>query len=131
MVDSLDRQIMAIAAAGTNVIRENAGKIIIGGGTTVAVQSTDTFKSRDARAVVAGMRNRAALPREQELYVGYINPDDPSYCLYAQRACHMTFVRNLMQLRGVPRTSTVLPPTFGTAPLERGPYGSTRHIVDV
>jgi N4-gp56 family major capsid protein len=75
MVDSLDRQIMAIAAAGTNFIRENAGKMLIGSGTTAAVTSTDLFKSRDARAVVAGMRNRAALPREGELYVGYINPD--------------------------------------------------------
>lgn len=77
MVDSLDRQIMAIAAAGTNVIRENAGKMVINGGTTAAVSYTsgDFFKSRDARAVVAGMRNRAALPREGELYVGYINPD--------------------------------------------------------
>jgi len=76
MVDSLDRQIMAIAAAGTNYIRENAGKMLIGSGTTAAVTSSDTFKSRDARAVVAGMRKRAALPREQELYVGYINPDE-------------------------------------------------------
>lgn len=76
MVDSLDRQIMTIASAGTNVIRENAGKMIINGGTTVAVQSTDVFKSRDARAVVTGMRSRAALPRDAELYVGYLHPDD-------------------------------------------------------
>lgn len=75
MVDSLDRIILAIAVAGTNVIRENAGKMLLNAGTTAAVASTDTFKSRDARAVVAGMRNRAALPREGELYVGYINPD--------------------------------------------------------
>lgn len=78
MVDSLDRQIMAIAAAGTNVIRENAGKMLINAGTTAAVVSTDTFKSRDARAVVAGMRTRSALPRDAELYVGYIHPDAPS-----------------------------------------------------
>lgn len=76
MVDSLDRQIMTIASAGTNVIRENAGKMVINGGTTAAVASTDTFKSRDARAVVTGMRTRAALPREAELYVGYIHPDE-------------------------------------------------------
>ena len=76
MVDSLDRQIMAVAAAGTNVIRENGGKMIINGGTTAAVASTDTFKSRDARAVVTGMRTRAALPRDAELYVGYMHPDE-------------------------------------------------------
>lgn len=78
MVDSLDRQVMTLAAGGTNVIRENGGKMIINGGTTAAVTSTDIFKSRDARAVVAGMRNRAALPREGELYIGYINPDEPA-----------------------------------------------------
>jgi len=66
---------MAIASAGTNVIRENAGKMLINAGTTGAVVSTDTFKSRDARAVVTGMRTRAALPRDAELYVGYMHPD--------------------------------------------------------
>jgi N4-gp56 family major capsid protein len=75
LVDSLDRVIMAVAIAGTNFIRENAGKMLIGSGTTAAVASTDVFKSRDARAATAGMRTRAALPREGELYIGYIHPD--------------------------------------------------------
>lgn len=75
MVDSLDRVIMPIVSNGTNVIRENGGKMLINGGTTGAVASTDVFTSRDARAVVTGMRNRAALPRQAELYVGYIHPD--------------------------------------------------------
>lgn len=66
---------MAVAAGGTNVIRENAGKMLINAGTTAAVVSTDIFKSRDARAVVTGMRTRAALPRDAELYVGYMHPD--------------------------------------------------------
>lgn len=76
MVDSLDRIIMPIVNGGTNVIRENGGKMLINGGTTAAVTSTDVFTSRDARAVVTGMRTRAALPRQEELYVGYIHPDD-------------------------------------------------------
>lgn len=77
MVDTLDRQVMAVASAGTNVIRENAGKMLINAGTTGAVTNTDTFKSRDARAAVTGLRGRNAIPREEELYVGYIHPDAP------------------------------------------------------
>lgn len=82
MVDSLDNQIRTVAGAGTNVIRENAGKQLINAGTTVAVQSTDTFKSRNARASTTELRKRAALPRDAELYIGYIHPD----CSYDLRS---------------------------------------------
>lgn len=75
MVDSLDGKILGVAVGGTNFIRSNGGVMMINSGTTVATTSTDVFKSDHARAVTAGMRKRAVLPREQELFVGYINPD--------------------------------------------------------
>lgn len=83
MVNSLDVQIRNVLDAGTNVIRENGDVMIINGGTTAAVTSDDVFRSRDARAAVAGMRTRAALPREEELYIAYVHPDQ-SYDLRSE-----------------------------------------------
>lgn len=75
MVDSLDRVIMAVAIAGTNVIRENSGAMLINSGALASVKSTDTFKSKHGRAAAAGLRGRSSLPREGELYIGYTHPD--------------------------------------------------------
>lgn len=76
MVDSLDVVIRNIAIAGTNVLGENGGNLKIGGAfSRTAVVDTDTFKSRDARAAVSKLRARNALPRMDELFVGYIHPD--------------------------------------------------------
>lgn len=118
MVDSLDRVIMPIASGGTNAIRENGGKMLIGGGTTAGVLSTDVFTSRDARAAVAGMRARAVLPREAELYIGYIHPDEQGNLYGANPSfgpCRMTFVRKVIQPHGVRRMSTAQRRTSGTA----------------
>lgn len=75
MVDSLDVIIRQIADLGTNVIRENGGVMLINGGTADGVTDTDTFLSRDARAVVTRLRTSNALPRMDELFLGYIHPD--------------------------------------------------------
>lgn len=75
MVDSLDRLILNVALGGTNVIGENGGALKFTGFVRTNVVDTDTFKSRDARAAVAALRARNALPRLEELFVGYIHPD--------------------------------------------------------
>jgi len=76
MVDSLDRLIMTVALGGTNVLGENGGAMKIAGAfARTSVVDTDTFKSRDARAAVAQLRGRNALPRMEDLFVGYIHPD--------------------------------------------------------
>jgi len=75
MVNSLDEVIRTVALGGTNVIGENAGALKFTGFSRTATVDTDTFKSRDARAAVAALRGRNALPRMEELFVGYIHPD--------------------------------------------------------
>lgn len=75
MVNSLDQVIRDVALAGTNVIGENAGVLKFTGFSRTATVDTDTFKSRDARAAVTALRGRDALPRMEELFVGYIHPD--------------------------------------------------------
>jgi N4-gp56 family major capsid protein len=76
MVDSLDRLIMNVALGGSNVLGENGGAMKLGGAfSRTAVVDTDTFKSRNARAAVAQLRGRNALPRMEDLFVGYIHPD--------------------------------------------------------
>lgn len=83
LVDSLDRQVQALAVAGSNVIYENAGALKITGGARASVASTDTLKSRDLRAAVALLRGRNALPRTQELFTAIIHPDQ-SYDLRSE-----------------------------------------------
>lgn len=75
MVDSLDIQVRDVAGGGDNVIRENAGSMLINGGATNSVTATDVFLSRDARAAVAKLRGGNALPRMNDAYVAYIHPD--------------------------------------------------------
>lgn len=87
LVDSLDRQVMAFAAAGTNVIYENGGVLKITGGARTSVVSngtiTDSLKSRDLRAAVALLRGRLALPRSGELFTAVVHPDQ-SYDLRSE-----------------------------------------------
>lgn len=84
LVDSLDRQVMALAVAGTNVIYENGGALKITGGARNAVTSSaDALKSRDLRAAVALLRGRNALPRTSELFTAVIHPDQ-SYDLRSE-----------------------------------------------
>lgn len=77
MLDSLDTVVRDIIRQGNNVVRENAGalKPVSAPGTTGAVASTDTFKSRDIRAAVAYLRTKNAMPRAGENYVGYLHPN--------------------------------------------------------
>lgn len=85
MVNSLDEVIRDVALAGTNVIGENAGALKFTGFSRTATVDTDTFKSRDARAAVTALRNRNAMPRKEELFVGYIHPS-VSYDLRSESA---------------------------------------------
>lgn len=73
--DSLDDVVRDILVAGTNVIRENAGAMLMNSGTTGAVAATDTFKSRDARAAVARLRGSKAVPRFGNLFAAFVHPD--------------------------------------------------------
>lgn len=74
MVDSIDTVVRDVLRVGTNVIREIAGALTIGGA-TASVTATDTFKSRDIRAAVAKMRGASVVPREGSSFVGYMHPD--------------------------------------------------------
>lgn len=74
MVDSLDAVVLNVLIGGTNVVRENAGNMLINGGTTGAVASTDVFKSRDIFATTANLRNNKAIPRKGPLYWAAISP---------------------------------------------------------
>jgi N4-gp56 family major capsid protein len=74
MIKSLDTIAQNVLKAGSNVIRENAGAMVIGG-TTVAVQGTDTIKSRDFRAAVAKLRGGSAMPTDGSLYTAVVHPD--------------------------------------------------------
>lgn len=74
MVNSLDEVIRDVALTGTNVIGENAGNLKFTGFSRTATVDTDIIKSRDARAAVTALRNRNALPRNEETFIGYIHP---------------------------------------------------------
>lgn len=75
MVDSIDVIVRDVLRQGTNVVREVAGNMAINTSATANVTSTDSFKSRDIRAVVAKMRAAAVMPREGSSFVGYMHPD--------------------------------------------------------
>jgi len=75
MVDSLDQVVRDVIRVGTNVIRENAGSMVINGGTTGAVANADKIQSRDIRAAVAKLRAGSAMPRVGDAFVGYLHPD--------------------------------------------------------
>lgn len=75
MLDSLDVLVRDEALTGTNAVRVNGGNVLINSGTTGAVTSTDIFESAVGRTAVAMLRNQKVLPRLDNLYVGYMNPD--------------------------------------------------------
>ena len=74
MADSLDVLAQTPIRGGTNVIRENAGSLVVGG-TTAAVAATDTAKSRDFRIAVAKLRGNNAVPIRGSLYGAVVHPD--------------------------------------------------------
>lgn len=82
MNDSLDNQVRSVLIAGTNVTREISGTMTFNGGTTATVTDSDTFASKHARSASTKLRTRASMPREHELYVGFIHPD----CSYDLRS---------------------------------------------
>lgn len=75
MRDSMDSVVLDVVRQGTQVVREISGALNVGGGSTATVTATDTFKSRDIRAAVAKLRDGKVLPRIENSYAGYINPD--------------------------------------------------------
>lgn len=74
MADSVDVLAQTVLRAGTNVIREVAGSMVIGGATNT-ITSTDTVKSRDFRAAVAKLRGNNAVPVRGMLYGAVVHPD--------------------------------------------------------
>ena len=74
MRDSLDAVVRDVIRLGTNVIRNQAGVLTVGGA-TVSVTATDIFDSRFARYCVAKLRGGAAVPRKEALYWCAIHPD--------------------------------------------------------
>lgn len=75
MLDSVDVLVRDTALGGTNVIRVNGGNVVINSGTTGAITGTDIMESAVGRSAVAVLRNFKALPRVDNLYVAYVNPD--------------------------------------------------------
>ncbi len=75
MNDSIDLIVRDVLRVGTNVVREIGGNMAINTGATASVTATDSFKSRDIRAVVSKMRAAAVMPREGSSFVGYMHPD--------------------------------------------------------
>jgi N4-gp56 family major capsid protein len=75
MLDSIDVLVRDVALTGTNVVRRNGGNLQINSGTTGAVTGTDIITSSMIRATTALLRQNKALPRVDNLYVGYMNPD--------------------------------------------------------
>ncbi len=75
MNDSIDIIVRDVLRQGTNVVREIGGNMAINTGATASVTATDSFKSRDVRAVVSKMRAAAVMPREGSSFVGYMHPD--------------------------------------------------------
>jgi N4-gp56 family major capsid protein len=75
MLDSMDILVRDTALGGTNAIRVNGTSVLINSGTTGAVEDGDIMESAVGRATVAVLRNRKAMPRVDNLYVAYVNPD--------------------------------------------------------
>ena len=74
MLNSLDVLIQTVIRAGSNVIRENNGSLVVGGATN-AVKSTDLIQSRDIRVAVAKLRGHAVIPWSGSDFMGVIHPD--------------------------------------------------------
>ena len=74
MADSMDVLSQTPLRAGSNVIREVGGDLVIGGATS-GVTATDTVKSRDFRTAVAKLRGNSAVPTFGSLYTAIVHPD--------------------------------------------------------
>lgn len=74
LADSVDTLVQAKLYASTNVIREIAGTMTIGGATNT-ITSSDTVKSRDFRAAVAKLRGASVVPWRGSLYGAVVHPD--------------------------------------------------------
>jgi len=75
MVDSIDAVVLNTLVAGTNVIREAGGAMLINSGANSSITSTDIIQSRDVRAAVTKLRTNKALPRKGSLYWAAIHPE--------------------------------------------------------
>ena len=70
MADSIDKLVVAVARAGTNVIYANAAHA-----STVTTVATDTLTGASIRKSVAKLRAGNAVPREGMLYAAYVHPE--------------------------------------------------------
>jgi N4-gp56 family major capsid protein len=75
MVDSIDAVVLNVLVAGTNVLREAGGALLINSGANSSITSTDIIQSRDVRTAVAKLRTNKALPRKGSLYWAAIHPE--------------------------------------------------------
>jgi N4-gp56 family major capsid protein len=75
MVDSIDSVVLNVLTAGTNVLREAGGALLINSGANSSITGTDIIQSRDVRTAVAKLRTNKALPRKGSLYWGAIHPE--------------------------------------------------------
>jgi len=75
MVDSLDAVVLNALVAGTNVIREAGGAMLINTGANSSITAADTLKSRDIFAATAKLRANKALPRKGSLYWAAVHPE--------------------------------------------------------
>lgn len=71
---SVDTLAQTALRAGTNVIRENGGSIVIGGA-VASVTSTDYVKARDFRVARTKMVGQSVVPWEGDLFNTIIHPD--------------------------------------------------------
>lgn len=75
MVDSIDSVVLAVLTAGTNVLREAGGALLINSGANSSITGTDIIQSRDVRTAVAKLRTNKAIPRKGSLYWAAIHPE--------------------------------------------------------
>ena len=74
MLNSVDSLVLTELRGGTNIIREAGGNLSASAAIT-AITATDTFKSRDARYVVAKLRAANVVPRKGSMYWCAIHPE--------------------------------------------------------
>lgn len=75
MLNSVDSLVLTELRQGSNVIMEIGGALDDTSPDATSMVATDTFKSRDARYVVAKLRAANAVPRKGSLYWCAIHPE--------------------------------------------------------
>lgn len=75
MLDSIDDVVLTELKGGTNVAIEISGAIDDSSPDATSMTSTDIFKAKHVRYVVAKMRTNKAVPRRDGLYACYIHPE--------------------------------------------------------